>query len=77
MNGGEHEYNVFINIKITIAWCSKKSCMLPENECAESSDGGGGVSIIGGIKCRDQAVVEVDRYRDVNRQVILPIVNCM
>ncbi len=40
----------------------------------ESSDDGG-VSIIGGIKCRDQAVVvvEVDRYRDVNRQVILPI----
>lgn len=27
----------------------KKSCMLPENECAESSDGGGGVSIIGGL----------------------------
>lgn len=54
----------------------KKSCMLPENECAESSDGGG-VSIIGGMKCRDQAVVEVDRHRDVNRQVILPIVNCM
>lgn len=50
--------------------------MLPENECAESSDGGG-VSIIGGMKCRDQAVVEVDRHRDVNRQVILPIVNCM